>query len=275
MKKTLATLALALIGSLLMIAPAEAHTGRAGDHILGHRCRTYDASVTNEDTVAALRDTARNVPGAICEIDAVRIADGTVIVWHDGTWRRVADAASLRRAGVRPGDRVNRANWRQVSQIRTKGGEPVPRLEDMIRAAAQEGIVLAVDVRNAIPQTQADGLVELATSLGADVRYYQLVQGRCATTIINRFRTAGADVGIKLLGECPMTAERMQQLGATFTQQLSFLLSDGFIADANARGIEVGVLDRGMTEDRAKSLIARGVSRVLLDRPAEAVGWDI
>jgi glycerophosphoryl diester phosphodiesterase len=274
MKKTLATLALALIGSLMMVAPAEAHDGPIGEHILGHRCRTYDTKVTNEDTVAALRDTAE-IPGAICEIDAIRIADGTVVVIHDGTWKRTADPASLKRAGVSPTSQVKRARWSQVSKIRTKGGEPIPRLEDMIDAAAQYDIPLIVDVRNAFPQTQTNNLVKYATDRGADVRYYQLLQGNCTSTVINRFRTAGAKVGVKLLGECPMTADQMAALGATFTQQVSWFLSDTFLVRAKELGIEVGVLDRGMTEARAQSLYARGVMRFLLDRPKEALGWNL
>jgi glycerophosphoryl diester phosphodiesterase len=273
MKKTLGAIALALVSGLLTSAPVEAHTPDPGDHVLGHRCRTYDAAVTNENTVLALSDTA-GVPGAICEIDAVRISDGTVIIWHDGTWNRVANHSTLP-AGVSPSSAVTSATWSQVSQIRTKGGQPVPRLEDMIAAAARYNIALAVDLRNAVPATQAATFVRQATSLGADVRYYQLLRASCSTTVISRFRNAGARVGVKILGDCPMTAQQMRSVGATFTQQLSFRLTDAFLDEADALGIEVGVLDRGMTEATAQTLIARGVDRVLLDRPRDALGWDI
>ena len=268
LKKTLGVLALAMVGGLLTVIP-PAQAADPGDHVLGHRCRTYENRVTNENTVESLRDTAE-MPGAICEIDSVTIADGTVIVVHDGTWRRTADASTLP-AGVTQDSRVVNATWAQVSQIRTKGGEPIPRLEDMIRAAGQYDIGMYVDMRNRIPNPSF--FVNLANQVGADVGYYQLLQGNCSHGNTDRMRDAGARIGVKLLGECPTTPAQMQAMGATFTQQISFRLTDAYIADANARGITVGVLDRGMTEATAEALLARGVSKFLLDRPKDALGW--
>jgi glycerophosphoryl diester phosphodiesterase len=269
LKKTLGVLALALVGGVLTVIP-PAQAADPGDHVLGHRCRTYENRVTNENTVESLRDTAE-MPGAICEIDSVTIADGTVIVVHDGTWRRTADASTLP-AGVTRESRVVNATWAQVRQIRTKGGEPIPRLEDMIRAAGQYDIGLYVDMRNRIPNP--DYFVNLANQVGAtEVGYYQLLQGNCSSRNTDRMRAAGATVGVKLLFECPTTPAQMQAMGATFTQQPSFRLTDAFLADANARGITVGVLDRGMTETYAEALLARGVSKFLLDRPKDALGW--
>ena len=102
-------------------APADS---LAGGKLIGHRCRTYDPAVTNEDTVAALIDTS-GVAGAWCEVDAWTLADGTVIIWHDATWGRVANHATLP-ARLQPSSRVKDATWAQVSQIRTKGGNPSP-----------------------------------------------------------------------------------------------------------------------------------------------------
>jgi glycerophosphoryl diester phosphodiesterase len=268
-KKTLGVLALALVGGLLVNPPAAEAAGNPGDHVLGHRCRTYDTKVTNENTVEALRDTSE-VPGAICEIDAITIADGTVVVVHDGTFRRVGNASTFPR-GVTTSTRVASTTWAQVSQIRTKGGQPIARLEDMIQAAGQFHVGLYVDMRNRIPNPST--FVSLANQVDANVGYYQLLQGNCTHTNIDRMRAAGAPVGVKLLGDCPTTPAQMQAMGATFTQQLSFFLSDAYIADANARGITVGVLDRGMTEDRAEALLARGVQKFLLDHPKDALTW--
>src|SRR6476660_7271114 len=82
---------LGLLASLFVASPADAV---AGSFILGHRCRTYDPAVTNEDTVTALIDTSA-VPAATCEVDAWTLRDGTVIIWHDSTWGRVSDHATL------------------------------------------------------------------------------------------------------------------------------------------------------------------------------------
>jgi hypothetical protein len=270
MKKALGALAIALVGGTLGIAPADADHGEPGDHIYGHRCRMYDRAVSNENTPVALADTA-GVPGAICEIDAVKIADGTVIAWHDVDWRRVADPNTLP-AGVAPQDRVVNATWAQVSQIRTRGGQPVARLEDMIDAAAQHDIPLAVDLRSALPNPAA--LVGYATAAGAEVSWYQLLPSNCNTRLIDGFRAAGAQVGVKILNACTtITPTRLAELGISYTQQLSSSLSSRYLREMNRRNISVGVLNGGMTEDVAEELIDQGVSRVLLDRPREALGW--
>lgn len=277
MKKILATFALALVGSLLTIAPAEAHDGPVGDHLMGHRCRMYERSVSNENTPVAVADLAARVPGAICEIDAQRIRTGEVIAWHDTDWRRVADPASLRRAGVGPRDLVRNATWAQVSQIRTRGGQPVARLEDMIDAAAQNDIVLSVDIRaNLGNQTVANRLVQYAAQRGAEVRYYQLINDACRTPVVDRFRTAGAVVGVKILRACrTITPDEMQARGFTFTQQPGFFLSSSYVASMNARGIDVGVLAGGETESSARNLLNIGVKRILLDDPVVALNWNI
>jgi hypothetical protein len=269
MKKVLSVLALALVGSVLTAVPAEAHHARPGDHVAGHRCRTYDAAVSNENTVTALRDTA-GVPGAVCEIDAVRIADGTMIIWHDPTWNRVANISTLP-PGISRSDRVTQATWAQVSRIRTKGGARVARLEDMIAASGTYGVPLMVELRNAPANPAA--FVTLARQRGADVSYYQTVNNNCNTAMIERFRVAGARVGVKLLSECTLTPTQMRSRNISFTQELSFRLTDAYLSQMNSFGISVGVLDRGLTRAAAEDLVDRGVSRVLLDRPRQALNW--
>jgi glycerophosphoryl diester phosphodiesterase len=236
----------------------------------------YERAVSNENTPFALADLATRVPGAICEIDTWRIADGTVIVWHDRDWRRVADPDTLP-AGVGPRDRVTEATWEQVRQIRTRGGEPVARLNDMIDAAAQYDVTVAVDMRNRIGNINvARPFVERANQAGADVRYYQLIPASCATRSTDPFRDAGAMVGVKILRQCTtITPAEIDQRGFSFTQQPGFFLSDAYLQEMDARGIDVGVLAGGDTEDRARSLIQRGVDRILLDDPVVALGWNI
>jgi glycerophosphoryl diester phosphodiesterase len=269
-RKALGTMAVALVGSLLTVAPAEAHTGDPGSHVYGHRCRVTDRAVNNENTVQALMEL-RAIPGAKCEIDAYRISDGTIIVWHDATWNRVADPASLQRAGLEPRDRIVNATAAQVSQVRTRGGQPVPTLQDMIRASGQYNVPLVVDIRNAIRNEAA--LVTLANQVGANVDYYELVRASCSTAHTDRFSRQGADTGLKFLGDCTMTPAQIAAKGADFTQELSFRLTDAYLADMANRGIAVGILDRGMTETNAEALHARGIMRFLLDDPLVARTW--
>lgn len=280
MKKFVVAVAAALVGGLLSTTPATANhldgQGNPGDHAAGHRCRTYDAAVTNENTEAALIDTA-GIPGAVCETDAWRIADGTIIVWHDRRWRRVADHSTLRAVGINPDDLITQATWAQVSRIRTKGGQPVLRLTDMIGLAADHDIPLMVDIRNRLTRSLADaqGLVAQANRVGAHVWYYGLINGNCRTGNVDPFRDAGARVGVKILRSCPLTPAEIQSRGFSFTSQPAFGLTSTYLADANRRGIEVGVLSGAatMTEDEAERLVASGVSRLLLDRPRQVLNW--
>jgi hypothetical protein len=133
--------------ALAVLTPAPAIAADGSD-LIGHRCRTGDSLYTKENTVAALRDVS-TVPGAMCEIDVWRLSDGTNIVWHDPTWERVADPATLP-DGVDPTDPVTQATSAQVSQIRTKGGQPVARLGWMIRAAGEYDVPLIVEIQNSI-----------------------------------------------------------------------------------------------------------------------------
>lgn len=269
--KFVATVTVALVGGLLTAVPAEANHGEPGDHVAGHRCRTYDRAVSNENTVAALIDTA-GVPGAVCETDAWRIADGTIIIWHDRTWRRVADHSTLP-PGIGPDDLITEATWEQVSQISTRGGEPVLRIEEMIDASAQYDIPLMVDIRNRL--SGAPGLVQYADERGAEVWYYGLINANCLTRNVDPFRDAGARVGVKILRVCPLTPAELEARGFSFTSQRTSGVTDAYLADANSRGIEVGVLSGAatMTEEQAEALVDRGVTRMLLDRPRQALDW--
>lgn len=269
--KLLVAVSVALVAGLLTAVPAEANHGEPGDHVAGHRCRTYDRAISNENTLAALIDTA-DIPGAVCETDAWQIADGTIIIWHDRTWRRVADHSTLP-PGIGPDDVITEATWEQVSQIRTRGGEPVPRIEEMIDASAEHDIPLMVDIRNRL--TGAPDLVQYADEKGADVWYYGLINANCLTRNVDPFRDAGARVGVKILRVCPLTPEQIQDRGFSFTSQRTSSVTDAYLADANSRGIEVGVLSGAatMTEEQAEALVDRGVTRMLLDRPRQALDW--
>src|SRR4051794_36923905 len=180
----LAALVLAFVVGATTLAPAPAEAV-SGSRLVGHRCRTYSAAVTNEDTVSALVDTS-GVAGAWCEIDVTRLADGTLIVWHDPTWSRVADASTLP-AGVRATDPVRNATWAQVDQIRTKGGARVATFARMIDAAGVNGVNLLVEVR-------ADAIrnpgfwVDYAAAANAHVEYYQPVSATCTTVQLNELR---------------------------------------------------------------------------------------
>jgi hypothetical protein len=262
-----AAVVLACSTSLLVAVPAEAAS--AGDYLVGHRCRTYDPAVTNEDTVAALVDTS-SVPGAWCEVDTWRIADGRQIIWHDPTWERVADPATLP-AGVAPTDAVQDATWAQVSQIRTKGGAPVARLSQMIAASAAYDVPLVVEVQN--PLWNATRFVDYAGTQGATVSYYQAPTATCETASIDRLRDAGAVIGIKINDDppCSLTPWQIHDKGASFVTVPQSQITYGFIGAMNWWGVDVYA--RWASADTAQELIDLGAVRLLVDRPSEAVTW--
>lgn len=269
-RDAVAVLVLVLTAGLLTAAPAYAVPG---DKILGHRCRTYDNSVTKENTIAAMLDT-RDINGAWCEIDVWKISDGTTIVWHDNTWGRAADHDTLP-PGVRPTDPVKKATWAQVSQIRTKGGAPVPTFRQMIDASARNGVPLVVEIRNSLPDPGA--LLSYAKQRLATVKYYQLpTSSNCTTGQLDRLRAAnnGAVIGIKMPGDaspCKMTPTRLQEKGASFISESAGKITATLVTDLRTRGVVVYA--RGAGRYTAKALLEKGVARLLVNRPRDAVRW--
>jgi glycerophosphoryl diester phosphodiesterase len=259
--------AIALGGGLIVAPPADAVPG---GNILGHRCRTYDPAVTNEDTVAALIDTS-GVPGAWCEIDVWRISDGTLIVWHDSTWGRVADHSTLP-AGVRPTDPVTRATLAQVSQIRTKGGQPVATFARMIDASALYHVPLVAEVRNSIPQPGT--WVTYARTHLADVRYYRLPNKDCTTVVLDQLRRAGAIIGIKMGSSstaCRLTPDQLQAKGASFISEDGYRVTTAYTSALSARGI--ALYARGAGKFTGRAILANGAAKLLVNTPRDAANW--
>ena len=261
----LATFVLMISGVVLSVAPASS---LAGGKLIGHRCRTYDRAVTNEDTVAALVDTSR-VAGAWCEVDAWTIADGTVIIWHDSTWGRVADHDTLP-AGVEPSSLVKDATWDQVSQIRTKGGRPVPQLGRMIDVSGGRGVPLVVDIRNTIASPET--WVDRAIASGARVRYYTPEAPECRTTVLDRMHDAGAPIGLKLGAASPcLTPEQMESRGISFVNQPGKTVTAAYSEELLAHGIKVYA--GGVSRLNARSLLRKGATRLVVNRPRAASNW--
>ena len=262
----IATLSVALSGVVASVAPAQAVPGR---DLIGHRCRIYPAERTNENTVAALL-AIRRVDRVWCEIDAWTIADGTVIVWHDATWRRVADHSTLPE-GVEPGSRVEEATWAQVREIRTKGGERVPTLGRMINVSGAERVPLLVEVKNRIEGPAS--MVERAAARGARVRYYKPWEPECQMTALEEMRDAGAPIGLKVgsLALCPRTPAELQAMGVSLVSLPVRHVTPEYTGDLNSHGISA--FSRGVSESNVDTVLANGAARVLVNHPAAAATW--
>jgi glycerophosphoryl diester phosphodiesterase len=262
---TIAGLFLVVLSSLVAAAPADAVPD---SKLLGHRCRLYDPPVTNEDTVAALRHVAKGAPGAWCEIDAWRISDGTVIVFHDLTWRRVADRSTLP-SGVAPTDKVTKATWAQVSKIRTKGGQPIPKLHTMIDASARHHVPLLVEVKNFMPHPHRH--VIYAKRKGATVSYYREPGASCGTSRLDRLQKAGARIGIKLSTATACTPAQLQARHVSFVTQLYWIATAQY--DQRLSKVGVAVYARGTNRNTSAATLANGAAKLLCPDPAVARSW--
>lgn len=258
---------------VVFVLAVSANVGPAhavdGSKLLGHRCRTYPAERTNENTVAALASVSR-VARAWCEVDVRTIADGTVIIWHDDTWQRVADHATLP-SGVAPGSLVKDATWAQVRQIRTKGGKPVPTLGRMMKASGNRGVPLVVEIKDSLSSPRT--WIKRARRHGARVRYYQDQFSSCEMPALDRMRNAGARIGLKI-GDtfaCEMTPAQMQAEGLSFLSLPGHMVTSDYTSQLSARGIKV--YSRGATEDNARALLANGAARLLVNGPRAAATW--
>jgi hypothetical protein len=261
----MAGLLLAVLSTLVVATPADA---APASKLLGHRCHLYDAAVTNEDTVAALKDVATGAPGAWCEIDAWRISDGTLIVFHDSTWRRVADSTTLP-SGVATTDKVTRATWAQVSHIRTKGGQPIPKLQTMIDASAQYGVPLLVEVKNSIPDP--GGLVTYARNKGATVDYYREPGTSCGTSQLAGLQQAGARIGIKLSSATACTPAQLQARHVSFVTQLQWIATAQY--DQSLSKVGVAVYARGANRNTSATILANGAVKLLCPDPRVSLSW--
>jgi glycerophosphoryl diester phosphodiesterase len=257
---------LVVAASFLTAGPANAVPG---SQILGHRCHLYDAAVTNEDTVSALIDDSK-IPGTSCEIDTWKLADGTMIIWHDSTWGRVADHSTLP-ASIKPTDSVKNATWAQVKQIRTKGGQPVSTLDDMIAASGKYHVPLVVEIRNSV--TNPTHEVQYATQHGAQVAYYQFPAANCATGQINTMYAAGAKVGIKAIGstQCQVTPSLIQARHASFITDIYTKVTKAYMQQLASVGCAYYAM--GAADQNALGALHLGAAKVMVNYPTRAATW--
>jgi len=253
------------------VVTADPARAVAGDHLTGHRCRqTYPSTATKEDTPAALIDVSA-VPGAWCEIDLWRISDGTMIVWHDATWGRVADPASLAAAGVSATDQVVKATAVQVSKIRTKGGEPVATFAAMIDASGAHGVPLLVELKNTVQDPAS--WVSYARQKSARVLYYKAPTATCKTPLLDQLRAAGAEIGFKQTPSgCRLTADQAKAKGASFVAPDVDLITLEYTSAMHGVGIAVYARG-GVTATNAQDMLGKGADRLTVKYVQAALTW--
>lgn len=100
--------------------------------LLGHRGAPSEAP---ENTMASFHWAVAHGADGV-ELDVQRSHDGAAVVIHDATLERTTGA---------PGE-VGLLNWAEISRARA-GGEPVPRLEEVVEWAVSAAIWLNVEIK--------------------------------------------------------------------------------------------------------------------------------
>ncbi|MBI5357771.1 hypothetical protein HZB74_02895 [Candidatus Saccharibacteria bacterium] len=96
--------------------------------IIGHRGA---AGLAPENTILGIKTAVENRADAI-EFDVRVTADKKLVLCHDDTFLRIAGKS----------DRVRDLSLNQIRKIETNSGEPIPTLEEAIKAAGKTPLVI-------------------------------------------------------------------------------------------------------------------------------------
>jgi glycerophosphoryl diester phosphodiesterase len=198
------------------------------------------------------------------ETDVRVTADGVLVVFHDATLGRITD-----RAG-----RVEHLTWKQVSDARIGGREPILRLEDLLGAWPDVRFNLDIKAAGVLAP-----LVRLVRRLGvadriclgsfsdARVAAARRLFGPSVCTSLGPRGVAA----LRLSSYSPRAAGlvRIQAGCAQVPLQLGgrALVDERFLAAAHARGLQVHVWTVD-TEAESTTMLDLGVDGIMTDRPA-------
>jgi glycerophosphoryl diester phosphodiesterase len=198
------------------------------------------------------------------ETDVRVTADGVLVVFHDATLERVTD-----RSG-----RIEHLTWKQVSDARIGGREPILRLEDLLGAwpdvrfnlDMKAAGVLAPLVRT-VRRMQCHDRICLASFSDARLAAARRIFGTSVCTSLGPRGVAA----LRLSSYSPRAAglARIQAGCAQVPLQLGgrALVDERFLAAAHARGLQVHVWTVD-TEEDSTAMLDMGVDGIMTDRPA-------
>ncbi|HEX2731644.1 MAG TPA: glycerophosphodiester phosphodiesterase [Polyangiaceae bacterium] len=138
------------------ILPGRWRRGPSRPLVLGHRGARHAAP---ENTLAAF-ELARREGADGTELDVQLSSDGVAYVVHDLDLSRVT-------AGREPGE-VRRMSSSALDRVRVEGGEPIPRLEQILHWAHANGQLLNIELKTA--SARADDVAEVVAKLLAEFR---------------------------------------------------------------------------------------------------------
>ena len=198
------------------------------------------------------------------ETDVQITADGTLVAFHDATLERVTD-----RTG-----RVDSMHWKELSEARIGGREPIVALEDLLGAWPDVKFNLDIKAAGVLAP-----LVRLVTRMGVADRI--CLGSFSDARVAAARRLFGPDVctslgprgvaALRLSSYSPRAAGlvRIQAGCAQVPLQLGgrALVDERFLAAAHARGLQVHVWTVD-DPDEARAMLDLGVDGIMTDRPA-------
>lgn len=260
-------LALAVCVLVSLVPGLAAGPAQAADtlKIVGHRCSDYKPQNNHENTLKALRKVAKLDSNVWCELDTQQSSDGWQFVWHDPTWKRVADPDTVRGLPSLVGDTTRD----QIRGVRTTGGDKVPGLAKFIKVAGRLDVNLMIEVKNAISHPKK--WLKRAKRAGIKVRWYQDLNAKtCTADKLGGLAKHGAVIGGKSMDTCPLTPETAADLGFSFVSVTpSEVTKKGMMKRFRKAKVKPWV--RGATKANWDQLQAKGVPSILVTDPAEAV----
>lgn len=219
--------------------------------ILGHRGAPREAP---ENTMRAFRLAVEQGADGV-ELDVQPSADGVAAVIHDDTLQRTTDAAGS----------VPMLPWERIAGARARG-EPVPRLEEAARWAAETGAWLNVEIKSVGAEAAA-----VAAIRGAGVMERTFFSSFLPTVVAEVGRLAPEATRCFLTERWNAQVRRLvETLGAQGVCLKNRLATPAVLAELRGKGLAVVV----WTVDdplRTRVLLRAGVQALITNRPAMAV----
>lgn len=217
--------------------------------IIGHRgC----AEQFPENTLFAIRNAARRLPAV--EVDVRRCGSGELVVFHDETLERVTGGDG----------RVAETSWSDLSELTVlESGEPIPRLESVLRAVPDD-VTVQLELKE---QGIASETVQLAMAVDTDVRVSSFLPEAIAEIEATRIDVPNG----LLFGENPDgNLSRAVELGCTHVfPHYDLCIETDIVPAARDHGFDVIAWKAARTVDDVRALYKAGVDGVTADR------WDV
>ncbi len=235
--------------------------------VAGHRGKHYSAAKTNENTIKAFK-SAKKDGAELLEIDSWNTVDGVPVVVHDPTWTRTIDPKTM--TGVPA--LVKDTTYAQVKQLRTKGGEKVPTLEEAIKWAGSAKVTLMVEIKWTF--TQPEKVAGWVKAAKAKVWFYQSPHEKWHNlTGVEDMQKQGMVTGVKMQSYFPMTPAELKKAGYKFVALDKTKITKTVVKQYHAKGIKVFPKNSSKKSEWRK-IVKSGADGVIATSPAKLASWQ-